>query len=228
MTRKRMMDDCETRDYEHGKSDVATHVDSMIEMAVAEGMDMKAFRKAFKKEFSPYIAVMGKKGPSRFEMKFNYLKTFKYRGLKIKVFTDDAGQQNYFYLNGERIGCGAYNLDWEGYIEYEVDHFLDDIYQFSDLGMKYCGAWLVYRNHEHTEISLRYRGEELRVFHPGRDGTFDIEAIKAECTKALDNLFSSREFQDYESRRKASGNLYFNEMLDEVGNEIKGMLGDIE
>jgi len=226
MSKKSLMQDPNMRNYEWGQSVCATRVNSLIEEVSNMDLDsklrlnkFKIFIEKFRKEWDGYIYKIGKTKPSKYEMKFNYLKTYKYRGYKIKVFNDDYGQQYYFYFNNECHGCGTYNFDYEGCIRYEVDHYLDDIFDFWDLDIKYAGARLKFNNHEHTEILFTYRMDSLKIFFPNEDGTFDIEDIKKQCVKMLDELFASEEFQKSESERKASGNLYFSEMISQMEEE---------
>ena len=61
--------------------------------------------------------------------------------------------------------------------------------------------------------------EEVGLFYPREDGTFDIEDIKKQCVDGLEHLFASKEFQENEAKRKASGNLYFSEMLEQMEKE---------
>lgn len=53
--------------------------------------------------------------------------TVHYRGYDINVYNDDYGQCFYFYFNDSCIGCGTYNPDYQGYIQYEIDNYLDNI-----------------------------------------------------------------------------------------------------
>lgn len=217
--KKNLMDDPNYRNFEWGKVDLASEVNNLLDASIKENINLKEFAKKFKKEYALYIASYGSKKPTKFELKFNYLETYKYRGFNIKIFDDDYGQQYYFYFNNKCIGCGAYNFDFKGCIENEVDHYLDDIFDFSSLDKKYSGAHLKYNNHEHTEILFTYRLEEVGLFYPREDGTFNIEDIKKQCIKSLDNLFASKEFQESERNRKAKGNLYFHEMIEQMEND---------
>jgi len=216
---KNLMDDPNYRNFEWGKVDLASEVNKLLDESLKENINIKDFAKKFKKEYAPYIASYGSKKPTKFELKFNYWKTYNYRGFKVKIFDDDYGQQYYFYFKGKCIGCGAYNFDWEGCVQYGVDHYWDEIYDVSNLDKKYLGAYLQYNNHEHTEILFTYRMEEAGLFYPKEDGTFDIEDIKKQCVDGLEHLFASKEFQESEAQRKANGNLYFSEMLEQMEKE---------
>lgn len=218
--KKDLMNDPNYVNFEWGKVDLATKVNDLLDYSLKENINIQEFAKKFKKEYAPYINIWGKTKPTKFELKFNYLETYKYRGFKIKVFDDDSGQQYYFYFNNKCIGCGAYNFDYKGCIENEVDHYLDDIFDFYDLDKKYAGAYLKYNNHEHTEILFTYRLDMIKViFYPKEDGTFNIEEIKQHCVDKLEDLFASEEFHEKEKSRKQSNNIYFKEVMDKLRNK---------
>lgn len=68
-----------------------------------------------------------KEKPTLYEILHDKMKTIFYRGKIIRVFSDDPGQQYYFYYKGERIGCGAFNPEYEGFVKSYVDEKLDYI-----------------------------------------------------------------------------------------------------
>lgn len=65
--------------------------------------------------------------PTLREILHDKVKTIFYRGKAVRVFNDDPGQQYYFYYKGERIGCGAFNPDYEGFVKSFLDDRLDYI-----------------------------------------------------------------------------------------------------
>lgn len=212
------------RMYEHGKSAMAQEVYQLLTDTTASGnltaeQKLKKFTKDFCKQFDAYIPRFGDTKPTKYEKKFCYLTTYEYRGFKVKVYDDDYGQQFYFYFNNINIGCGAYNLDYESCIRHEVDEYLDLICRMSNIDIKYAGAELRYANHEHTEIVLNYRLEELYRFYLDTDKSFDIDDIKQKCQTMLDTLFSSEEFKKSEEERRARGDLYFYELIEQMESE---------
>lgn len=151
------------------------------------------------KNYKEYIQEFGKTEPTLYEKTFNYERTYHYRGFDIDIFDDDYGQQNYFYFNGRCVGCGAYNFDWEGCVQYEIDEFLDNIFDFYSIDKKYAGARLIYLDHEHKKIGLKYRVEILKEF-PAKEA--DIDTTKRKSIEILEYLFNSPEFQKLEEERK--------------------------
>lgn len=232
MSKKNMMDDPIFRNYEWGKVNTVTSINDIIEDVLQSDVNdkdkFKVFIKRFRKYFKGYFMEYGTSKPTKFEKKFCYLDTYIYRGIKVDVFDDDYGQQYYFYFNGRSIGCGAYNTDYKHCIEYEVDHYLDDIFSYSEIDKIYSGAYLKYNNHEHTEIVLTYRMDELQVWTLEEGEEFDIDVIKYSGLGILDSLFESEEFKKSEAERKAKGDLYFNEIIEQWGKGHKDKKEDEE
>lgn len=197
------------RSYDYGKSNGITDVFNEI-TDLDETVTKKEILKLLKKKYPEYICAFGKQKPTKYENKFCYLKTYSYRGYKVRVYNDDYGQQYYFYFNNRCHGCGTYNFNYEDCIRYEIDHYLDDYYSLEKEDKRFFGAYLRYIDHEHTKMGLSFRGELLK--------TFDLSKYSEEETKQLslailNKLFESKEFQELEKERISKGNLYFSEMM---------------
>lgn len=87
---------------------------------------------------------------------------YEYRGFKVPVYLDDYGQQYYIKFDGEEVGLGTYNLNYESEIESIIDHKLDFICTFD----KYPGAVLswFFNGYNDRDIKLSYRSRTLKVF----------------------------------------------------------------
>ena len=195
--------------YEDGKSDaITTVVDEINDMN--EHASKKDILKFIKKKYAEYICSFGKNKPTKYENKFCYIKTYSYRGYKIRVYNDDYGQQYYFYFNNQNHGCGAYNLDYEDCIRYEIDHYLDDYCCLEKDDDRFFGAYLKYADHEHTKMELAFRGKQFYVFDLNKHNEEEIRQLSLEM---LNELFESKKFQESEKERIAKGNLYISELM---------------
>lgn len=65
--------------------------------------------------------------PSLHEFLHGRMGVVRYRGKRISVYSDDPGQQFYFYYKGECVGCGAFNPYYEDYIKSYLDDKMDRI-----------------------------------------------------------------------------------------------------
>ena len=209
--------DDSTRMYEMGKSNAISDVYSMMERILTSGDDpnkrIDDFCNEFCKRYDGYIRMFGDTKPTTYEERFCYSKTISYRGVEVRLYDDDYGQQYYFYYKGRQYGCGAFNTLPERYVQYVINEDLDAIYDLSNTDIRYAGGRIEYSNHEHTDISFTYRMQELLHFHSD-SGKFDIESIKGECLNRLEELFQSKEFIESEKERKASGSLFLNELME--------------
>ena len=189
--------------YEYGKSIGITDIFYEID----ENCNFKEkdkILKHLKRKYAEYIRDFGNTKPTKYEKKFCFLFTYHYRGYDIDVFDDDYGQQYYFYFNGHQCSCGAYNLDYESCIKYEVDNFLDIIHIFKDEKGHCVGAELRFIDNEHTKASLQFRLEELQVFNMNE---ISKENAVAESRKILNSLFDSDDFKKSEAERLRKINL---------------------
>ena len=213
------------RGYDNGVLNTATNVYYELKKKLencdaSEKRTYKALLKELLKKYDKYIMRFGKTKPTKYEKAFCYLYTLEYRGKKVKVYTDDYGQQDYFYYKNQSYSGGAYNPNIDDYVRFIIDRDLDHICDLSDIDIRYAGAHIQYKNHEHTEILFTYRLEELKTFS-NSEGEFDIDAIKQECIRLLELLFSDEEFQESERKRKESGSLYFHEMMEQEENKLE-------
>lgn len=189
--------------YEHGKSKGITD----IFYEIAENSNFKKkdeILKYIKEKYAEYIRDFGVTKPTKYEIKFCFLFTYSYRGYDIDIFDDDYGQQYYFYFNGHQCSCGAYNLDYESCIKYEIDNFLDIIHIFKDEKGHCIGAELRYIDNDHTKASLQFRLDELKVFNMNE---ISVDKAIAESKKILNSLFDSDDFKKSESERLRKINL---------------------
>lgn len=89
------------------------------------------------------------------------MKEHEYRGVKYQIDMDDYGQcYTVKFLDDrfgtEPIGLGTYNTDWQGAVEYMIDHELDYI------GTVAPGAVLKYNYW--GDIELTYGGRLVKVY----------------------------------------------------------------
>lgn len=210
-----------TRHLEQGKSDMAYNVSRLIKQLESNpaGSDpdidmLRVFKELFEEKYGEYIPSYGDKKPTKYEDKFCYVTTYKYRGYKIRIYDDEQGQQFYFYFDNESYSCGAFNPDYKSVVKYVVDEKLDTVYRFSIMNsINYCGAFLKYSNHEHTDMVLTYRLVELKHY-PVNDDTNTDDVIE-DCFKTLNELFTSEAFKRSEEERLKKDNLYFHELMNE-------------
>ena len=204
----------EEKQHERDKSRIISNIYSTLKEddQIKTKEDLVNF---FEKNYKEYIRDFGKTEPTLYEKTFNYETTYHYRGFDIDIFNDDCGQQNYFFFNGRVIGCGAYNSFWEECVEYEIDEFLDNIFDFYIIDKKYAGARLIYLDHEHKKIGLKYRVEILKEFTAKES---NIDTIKQKSKEILEYLFNSLEFQKHEEERTRRGDLFISELMEK---EIK-------
>ena len=107
----------------------------------------------------------------------NYVSTVHYRGYDVDVYDDDYGQQYYFILDGKEIGCGAYNFDYQGCIQYTIDYNSDHIEQIYNDKPYHPAAEICWRFNQETgerKKVIRYDGfvKELET----QDGDYHQEA----------------------------------------------------
>ena len=197
---------------ERGRLEVISRLDSEIRNLEGSKKVLDKLRDWMWKNYEEYIPNFGYDEPSKYELKWNYIKTFTYRDIDIDVFDDDYGQQYYFFYNGKGYGCGAYNFDYEGCIKSIVDHDLDDICNFAERG--FYGAFCKYANWEHTKVEFWFRGELVETFDVDDTDPESVMKIWQECERRLEKLWQDPEFIKMEEERKAKGNLYFSEMIE--------------
>lgn len=87
--------------------------------------------------------------PSLKEILHQRVDTISYLGKRIMVFDDDPGQQYYFYYEGNCVGCGAYNPDYEGFIK----EYLDDKVSFI--------CWIDTPEYPLMRATLEYRKNKI-------------------------------------------------------------------
>ena len=118
------------------------------------------------------------------------IKTIEYRGISAPIYADDNGQQFYTILDGEEIGFGTFNINYEADLEYLIDNKLDYICGFKD----FPGARLEYffNGYCDRDIRLTYRQKRiLKVFLLDQDTKLSdagLEKIKAESVKILTKI----------------------------------------
>ena len=213
--KKTKMQESFNRGYEQGKLNVVEQVYFFVERLKDSKVKNK-IKEFLLKEFEEYVPIFGKTSPTAYEKKFCFVTTYTYRGIDVDIFEDDYGQCYYFYYNDESISCGTYNLDYESYVKYVIDRDLDKIMDFSIVDDKFFGAYCKYANHEHTKVAFTFRGELIDTYDIDENDKDSIIKICKKCENILIKLFEDPEFIKMEEERKANGNLYFSEMIDEV------------
>lgn len=203
--------------YEQGKLSAVTRIYNQLYYEMKDSRAKKQMLDFLWENFEEYIPNFGIDEPTAFEKKFCYLKTVEYRGFKIDFYSDDNGQQDYFYYKGECHGCGAYNLWPEEYMQSVIDHDLDDIVNFAERG--FYGGFCKYANHEHTKVDFIFRGELIDTYDVDDNDPYSVEKIWKDCEKRLEKLFQDPEFIKSEEERKASGNLYLSELIEKMNSE---------
>lgn len=117
-----------------------------------------------------------------------------YRGIEVKVYADDPGQQFYAIIEGQEYSFGAFNTNYLDDIFYIIDDKLDNIYRFD---LPYYGAQLkyVYRK-GYRDIVLSYRARELKTFILMNDYKLtkkDKEYLILRCKGILNEYIASKD-----------------------------------
>jgi len=89
-----------------------------------------------------------------------FIETIEYRGYKVDIYCDYAGQSFFCNLDGEEINFGSYNVDFEEDLKFVIDTKLDTITRFDE----FPGARLVwFDNGGYWDIELVYRMRVLYI-----------------------------------------------------------------
>lgn len=213
--------------FEKGKSTVVTDIHQKIKRLLADKelsdkRKLKMIEKILSKDYKAYIEEYGEIKPTAYEKKFCYARTHEHRNIKVDIYIDDYGQQEYFYYKGKHV-AGAYSTDVEDYIDYIIDNDLDTIIEMSSLNTKYKGAVLKYKDYKHTKVIFVYRNEELKMFDlsstTSKVNLNSIQEFIQKCCKTLDELFNDAKFQEAERERVKSNNLYLHEIIESQRKE---------
>lgn len=212
--------------YEQGMSRILSHL--KYEIAELEESGAKKVLDKIKdwmwKNYEEYIPNFGYDEPSKYEMKFCFVRTYTYRDINVDIFCDDNGQCYYFYYGGKCHTCGSFNSDYESVVKYTIDHDLDYIANFGKVG--YYGGICKYANWEHTKVDFIFRGELIETFDVDENDPESVVKIWQECERRLKKLWENPEFIKAEESRKAGGNLYFSEMLEDEEAKLKEESGN--
>lgn len=88
--------------------------------------------------------------------------SISYRGFEVPIYLDDPGQQFYCYWEGEVLGFGSYNTNYQEDLKFIIDQKLDIIHYFEE---PYWGAKLVwFDNGGYRDVKLTYRQRVLKIF----------------------------------------------------------------
>ena len=199
--------------YEQGKLSVVSHL--YYEFSNKKKVGKDKLLKFLRENYEEYVPEFGSEKQTPYEKRFCYMTTVVYRNQKVDVFVDDYGQQYYFYYKNKSYSCGAYNFEYEDYIHYIIDEDLDYILNLAFMDKRFFGAYCKYANHEHTKVDFTFRGVLIDTYDIDANDKDSLEKICNDCVERLNKLFDDPEFIKHEEERKAKGNLYFNEIVEE-------------
>lgn len=114
--------------------------------------------------------------------------TIVYRGYEVPVFMDEPGQQFWCVLDGEEVGFGSFNVDYEEDLKCLIDRKLDEIERFSSPWHGACLEW--FDNEGYRDIRLKYRLREIKVYPV--DGKADLEKIREDALNTLGAVCGTR------------------------------------
>ena len=114
--------------------------------------------------------------------------TIEYRGETINFLSDPSGVRCFAQWNQEFFDLGMNNIYYKEDMCRVVDRRLDLITEFRDCP-NFAGAKLEYfRNGDHRDIRLLYRGRILKVFLVA--GPVNETPVISESNKILENLIA--------------------------------------
>lgn len=133
------------------------------------------------------------------EIKEIPVKVISYRGFEVPIYVDDPGQQFYCYWEGETLGFGSYNTNYEDDLRYIIDQKLDTIHYFDG---PFFGAKLEwFDNGGYRDIRLLWRQRIVRVFLVEDQKPFN-DLIRQEIIKRSEMELSKFLAVDARTRRQ--------------------------
>lgn len=154
------------------------------------------------------------------------VKKFTYRGVKIWLYDDDAGQCYYFryrnsYNHIETMSCGGWNPDYMPEVRYYIDEMLDNI-AGGDMFKPYYGTQLKYINKKHTRARLTHRLEVVKDYDCAGMTKEELYKIAVQDIEAFCNTpayLKAEEERLQAIKNGDRGKMYFTDLIREEMEE---------